>query len=119
MNYQFDPIILPIILSVLLAISLTIYTWRLRAVGSWGRPFTLLTVALAIWSFGYALELAALDLSAKIFWIKIQYFGIVITPVAWFLFAVQYSGRGSMGRSPLYRCIDHLTYHHHVVGVHK
>ncbi len=97
MNFQFDPIILPIILSVIIAIGLTLYAWRLRSVGSWATPFILLTLALAVWSIGYALELAALILSTKILWIQIQYIGIVITPVAWFLFAVQYSGREAWG----------------------
>ncbi len=93
MNWQFNLLTVPIIISAIIAISLTVYAWRLRAAGYWVRPFVLLALALAIWSVGYAIELVVLDLSAKIFWIKIQYLGIVTTPVAWFLFATQYSGR--------------------------
>jgi hypothetical protein len=94
MDWQFNFLTLPIIVSALIAISLAIYAWRLRTAGSWVKPFILLALALFVWSVGYALELAVLNLSAKIIWIKFQYLGIVTTPVAWFLFAMQYSGKG-------------------------
>jgi len=93
MNWQFNLVTLAVSISALVAISLAIYAWRLRAAGYWVKPFVLLASALAIWSAGYAVEFSTLELSTKIIWIKIQYLGIVTTPVAWFLFAMQYSGR--------------------------
>lgn len=93
MSWQFNLLTLPIIISALIAISLTIYAWRFRTAGLWVNSFVLLALALATWSIGYVMELTVLELPAKIAWIKFEYLGIVTTPVAWFLFAIQYSGR--------------------------
>ena len=50
-------------------------------------------LAMAEWSFGYALELSSADLPNKLFWAKAQYLGIVIAPLAVLTFALQYTGR--------------------------
>jgi PAS domain S-box-containing protein len=39
------------------------------------------------------MEDLSLDLSAKIFWIKMSYFGITVIPVAWLIFTLQYTKR--------------------------
>lgn len=44
------------------------------------------------WLLTYTLELASAELSAKIFWNKIQYLGIVSVTVTWFVFAAYYTG---------------------------
>jgi PAS domain S-box-containing protein len=41
---------------------------------------------------GYALGLASADLSAKVFWNKVQFLGAVIAPVAWLNYALRYAG---------------------------
>ncbi len=53
----------------------------------------LFMLAMAEWSFGYALELSSTDLLTKLFWAKAQYLGIVIAPLAVLTFALQYTGR--------------------------
>ncbi|NJN95337.1 MAG: GAF domain-containing protein [Anaerolineales bacterium] len=55
--------------------------------------FQFLMLGITIWTFGYALELAAGDLAAKIFWAKFQFFGVVIIPLSWLAFAHQYTGQ--------------------------
>ncbi len=55
--------------------------------------FTLLMLAVAVWSMAYAMELASADLPGKIFWSKLEYLGIVAVPVAWLAFALDYTGR--------------------------
>lgn len=52
-------------------------------------------MAMGVWSLGYALEISSRAMMVKIFWAKIQYFGIVIIPVLWLEFALEYTGRES------------------------
>ncbi len=53
----------------------------------------LLALFAVVWQVGYALELASDDQPTKIFWAKIQYFGIPSLATAWFAFTLQYTGR--------------------------
>ena len=46
-----------------------------------------------MWTLGYALELAGGDIPTKLFWLDVEYLGIVIVPVAWLALALQYTGR--------------------------
>ncbi len=48
-----------------------------------------------IWSFGYALEVAGVDLPTKIFWANVQYFCFAGCAVAWLAVALHMTGRGS------------------------
>ena len=92
--------ILPLLLSVPLAIYLASYIGRRRTTpGAW--PLVVLLLAAAVWSAAYALELASEDLATKLFWAKVQYIGIVTIAPAWFLFVNQYTARQSwLTRSP-------------------
>ena len=55
----------------------------------------LLVVGSALfWLITSTLELASVDLGAKIFWSKCQYIAIGALPVAWLLFAIDYTGVG-------------------------
>ena len=93
MNWHFNLASFSVVISAIFAVVLAIFSWRRRATNPWIIYFTLLAIAIAEWSLGYAFELAALKLPAKIIWAKIQYLGIVTTPLAWFLFAILYSGK--------------------------
>ncbi len=53
-------------------------------------PLGLLLIALALWSFGYGMELASRDLEGKYLWTNIQYIGIVAVPASWMAFVLQY-----------------------------
>ena len=52
-------------------------------------------LAVAEWTFGYALELSSADLQSIILWAKIEYLGIVIGPVAALMLALEYTGHES------------------------
>jgi PAS domain S-box-containing protein len=93
MDWQFTPYMIPLSVAALTSIALAAYAWRRRAT-SGATMLTLLTVALAEWSVGYLFELGSADLAVKTLWAKIEYFGIVTVPTAWFLFALQRTGRG-------------------------
>jgi PAS domain S-box-containing protein len=72
-----------------------LYVWERRATVSGGTALALLALACAVWSFGYALEIAGADLQTKIFWGKSQYLGIVTVPLLWVIFAYSYTTQGS------------------------
>jgi diguanylate cyclase (GGDEF)-like protein/PAS domain S-box-containing protein len=46
---------------------------------------------LAIWNFGYAMITLVPSLEAKRFWLQFENIGILLLPVFWFLFTVQYT----------------------------
>jgi PAS domain S-box-containing protein len=58
------------------------------------RPFFWMVLAVAIWLFTAAMELIVPGISQKIFWSKLQYFGITALPALWFMFALEYSQVG-------------------------
>jgi PAS domain S-box-containing protein len=65
--------------------------WRRR--GAPGTtPFLVQTAGVAVWSIAVAFEVLSPDLEAKIFWSKVKYVGVVVVPVAWLVFAAQYTG---------------------------
>ncbi len=72
--------------------ALAVYVWRRRDARGAG-AVVLMMLAVFVWSFGYAFEIGAAGLQAKVFWAKIEYLGIVTVPFAWLVFALRYTGR--------------------------
>ncbi|SIS08503.1 sensor histidine kinase [Natronorubrum thiooxidans] len=69
------------------------YAWNNRdATGA--VPFAALMAATSLWAFAYALQLAGATVATKLFWANIVHIGVAIVPVAWFCFALQFTGRG-------------------------
>ncbi len=48
-----------------------------------------------MWSLAYALELSSVSLATKLFWLRVEYLGVVTIPVAWLAFVLQYLGHQS------------------------
>jgi len=92
MDWQDTPFTLPLLVAATVSAALALYAWRRRSAPG-GLPFIGLMLAIAVWSLGYALELAGADLVTKLFWARAQYLGIVLVPVAWLAFALQYTDR--------------------------
>ena len=88
-----NPYPLPLFMIAVVSIVLALAVWHRRRGqrGVW--PFVVLMVSLVIWTAGYAVELAVPTLSQKIFWVQIQFFGIVGAPLATLLFALDYLQR--------------------------
>jgi len=51
--------------------------------------------AASLWSFTYGFELLSSDLNRILFWISIEYLGILTVPVALFVFTCRFTGRDS------------------------
>lgn len=83
--------ILPVVAAGLIALPMAWIAWHRRPAPG-AAVFAIHMLAIAEWSFGYAVGLSSSDLAFKILCAKIQYFGILTVPVTWFIFAVQYTG---------------------------
>lgn len=92
MNWQLNPQALSLGLSALVSGTIAVFAWRRRpATGA--TLLTLFMLAAAEWSLAYALELGSTSLAAKVFWAKVQYFGIVTVAPALLVLVVQYLGQ--------------------------
>jgi len=89
--FQYTPYVLPLIVSSGIAVFVAFYVWQRRATASGAVALVMLALACAVWSLGYALEIAGADLPTKIFWGESQYIGIVTVPLAWIIFAYSHS----------------------------
>lgn len=92
MGWQYTPYTLPLCGAAAVSVALAIYAWRRRSAPGLG-PSIVIMLAVTVWSFSYALELATVDLPAKLFWSRFLYLGIVIVPVAWLAFVFEYTNR--------------------------
>lgn len=78
-------------LSAFLATYVALIAWQLRS-SSWARPFAMMMMGLSVWSLTSALELGTQVSSTARLWRTLQLVGSAVMPVAWFVFAVRYSG---------------------------
>jgi diguanylate cyclase (GGDEF)-like protein len=79
-------------LSALIMISIMVYTWKHRYVRG-GMSLTLLLFFISGWLIFNTFELVAQSQAWTIFWAKITYFFIVFSPLAWFAFTMEYTGK--------------------------
>ena len=90
MQFEYTPYALPFLAAAVVASGLVIFIWRRRDTRG-ATVLALLSLAALIWTLGYGLEIAGADLATKVFWAKVQYFGIVTVPLLWLIFALQYT----------------------------
>ncbi len=89
MNWHYS---LALILSALMAAAVVALSWRRRSAP--GAPAMILFMsALVIWSLTYAIRWHVSDLPKQYFWLDATYFGVVLIPVAFLIFVLQYTGR--------------------------
>lgn len=84
--------------AIFLSVAATLLIWyALRAWHRRGTPgvtaLAVLMAAGAVWAVAYALSMGTADAPMRIFWGEIKYLGIVVVPLAWLTFALQYTGR--------------------------
>jgi PAS domain S-box-containing protein len=93
MQFEFSFYIIPLILGTLVSLLVAGYAWTHRAAPS-AVALTLLSLMIALWSFGYAIEIGAPDLATMVLWGKIQYVGIATAPLFWLFFAYNHAHPG-------------------------
>jgi diguanylate cyclase (GGDEF)-like protein len=83
-----------VILCSTAALSLIVFglAWSRRSFPG-GNVFPFIMLAVAEWSLFSGLEAASVPLDWKILWSKLEYVGLVATPVLFLLFAARFSGR--------------------------
>jgi PAS domain S-box-containing protein len=83
---------LPLVVAAAISGALAFYTWQNRKTAG-ATPFSVLMLILFEWEISYIFELAGTDIQTKIFWEGMKFAGVVATPVAWLVFAFEYTGR--------------------------
>ncbi len=101
MHWQYTPFTLPLLASALVLLVLAALVWQRRATPG-AAPLTLLMLAIAFWSFAYALQLAGADLKTQFFWARVKYLGVTSVSPLWLAFALTYSGRARWLTRPVY-----------------
>jgi len=90
MDWQLNAYALLMFITAIVAVVLAFYVWRRRP-SAQTRLWSLLVLAVAEWSLGYALELGSPTLSAKLFWSNVNFAGVVAVPVLELAFVLQYT----------------------------
>jgi signal transduction histidine kinase len=90
---------LSVVMAITIAIGMTagLLAWRERHEPG-ARPLVLMLFGQSWWSATFVLQLGAATLDAKVFWSNVQWIGVVVIPVGWLLFALEYTGRDRYAR---------------------
>lgn len=75
---------------------LGIHTLRQRTQGATASYLAWMMLAMAWWSASYGMEVHVLEKSTKIFWVKIEYPGVVAIPIFWLFFVLEYIGQSAL-----------------------
>jgi len=94
MYWYFTTFSLLLLFSAATSIIIALYAWKRRPV-SGSVAFAIAMLAITQWSLSFLLHVISTDAAAKLAWFKFQYVGIVILPIAWLAFTLQYTGRGA------------------------
>ena len=79
------------LLSAMLTAFAGVYTWKQRVAGA--KVFALFASSIFIWTFLALPEYYSQTLSSRALFGKLQYLGIVLMPVSWFVFTFRYTQR--------------------------
>ena len=83
------PRLLPLLVGPVILLPLAVYAWRRRQIRG-ARWYSLLLFAVALWGSAYAVELATLDFAHKTVALKLKYVGVILLPVAWIAFVLDF-----------------------------
>ena len=89
--YHYSSDILPLLLSAVMPLALAVYAWRQRAVPG-ATPFAITQLLLAAANLANIFEISANDLPLMLVWRQAWYLYLVLVPLAWLAFAIEYAG---------------------------
>src|SRR6187551_2777724 len=92
MTWQINFFSIIYFISTILVFAATFFSFRHINVRG-ARYFTYLTYSVEIWALFMGLEYAVVEPAWKIFFGKVEYFGIATIGVTWLMFALNYSRR--------------------------
>ena len=93
MTFTYTPFILVLLVSTALMSGLALYVWRDSGHQAITPRFSIVLILASIWSFCFALEIAADKLDVKIFFSSLQFVAIALLPVAILSLAMKFTGR--------------------------
>jgi diguanylate cyclase (GGDEF)-like protein/PAS domain S-box-containing protein len=92
MQWHFVPYVILLFIAAGLSIALAVYAWR-RRIAKGGKAAFWLLLAITAWSLFYALELMSQNPPANFLFHKLKYFGVISVPLAFLIFALEYTGQ--------------------------
>jgi hypothetical protein len=95
MTLQYTPLIIPLLLSAVVTAGIAVYAWRHRRGREAVLAFAFVNVSASVWALAEALQWASADPAWQYFWLRAYWLGVEAGPFFWFVFAVQYTGRGA------------------------
>jgi len=81
-----------LLLTTLITLLLTFISWRRKSTGNHALYFAICSLTVAIYAFGYAMEIQSETLETAMFWVRFQHWGIEFIAPAWLLFSLSVSG---------------------------
>ncbi|WP_058366422.1 sensor histidine kinase [Haloparvum sedimenti] len=90
--FPIAPLRAVVTVAVIVGVAAAIVAWRERPEPG-ATPLAVLLAGQAWWAVFLVFELQAETLAAKAFWYDVQWVGVVAIPVAWLVFALEYTGR--------------------------
>lgn len=84
--------VIPLFISAALAAFMSFKAWQRRPQFA-TTAFSLFMLAAAVWCFSYGMEIWVSDLSAMLFWSKVQYLAIATVSTFFLIFCLQYARR--------------------------
>ena len=97
-DLHYTPYVVPLAVSAVVIAGLLYVSWQNRAEES-AAWFAASLVALLVWSLGYAFELMATGVDAKVAWADVQYVALTTLPLFWLQVVLIYTGRGRLPRA--------------------
>jgi len=92
-HYAYSQDLWPAMISVALSITLGLFSWHRRNVPG-AKAFAIGCLFAMLWSIGSSLEIAALDFSTKVFWVKFHALWQIPLVTALSCFFLEYAGLG-------------------------
>lgn len=90
MSLEYNPFAIPLVMAAVLLLGLAVTVWPYRAhVGE--RIFSLMSLAVSLWTVAFALELMAPEITDKLVWIRVEYVGIALAPFLLLWFSLRYT----------------------------
>ena len=81
-----------LLLAAATSVVFALFAWKRRPVPG-SVAFSVFMLAVTLWVLAYLLQIASDDLATKMVWVKLQYIGVGIVPVAWLAFSLRYTKR--------------------------
>ncbi len=90
MTWQYTPYIIPVLVAWLIALVIAFLAWQRRDEPG-ATPLFFMMLCITEWLFFYMLEIGSTTLAGNLLWANLEYLGIVVAPVTWALFALEYT----------------------------